>query len=437
MEFLSHYHSKPMAGTHQKLDLFNSPDTDFSYVLENYLRIQSDTPPKFNSERIGFQFSSLDQYLDLSDSFVRFLVNIRENDGTALTATYIIAPENLFFHTFLSNVAITVNGVQLTSSFDLYPYQAWIFTQLQNEFEVKSSTLSEQIFFPGNKMDDFSDTNLSFKTRLDLAKWSKSFEMIGRQMHGIFNNEKFFPPGTTFTIELDTKKPEFALCGPPNATTTYKIQVEIAEFYVRRARVNPKLVASIQANFNKKKYASYSYDNFMLSTSIVPEKTRELYIPRIIHGTILPKLICFGFIPLDAYNGRREKLPFNFKPHGVCNMKLEFEGKAVVFEELNFENGNFMMTYNNLSKLLPESNGGNDITYEQFSNGNTLFVFDTQRLRGDDYNASRIGRLGLDLRFAQETTEQLQIVIVSIEEAAIELDGQGRAQPVSRNTITF
>jgi hypothetical protein len=86
----------------------------------------------------------------------------------------------------------------------------------------------------------------------------------------------------------------------------------------------------------KKKYASYSYDNFMLSTSIVPENIRELYIPTIIHGTILPKLICFGFIPLDAYNEKREKSPFNFKPQEISYMKLEFEGKSVVFEQLEF-----------------------------------------------------------------------------------------------------
>jgi hypothetical protein len=82
---------------------------------------------------------------------------------------------------------------------------------------------------------------------LDLAKESKSFEMIGLPMHGIFINEKFFPPGTRFSIELETKNPEFSLSGPAKADTAYKIQVEIAEFYVRRVRVNPKTEASIKA----------------------------------------------------------------------------------------------------------------------------------------------------------------------------------------------
>jgi hypothetical protein len=148
MEFLTHYNSTAMSGTHPKLNLFESPDTDFSYVLDNYLRIQPETLPTTNCERFDFIFSSLDGYLDLSDSFVRFVANIRKKNGTALTATNKIVPENLFFHTLISNVEITINGTQLTSSFDLYPYQSWIFTQLQNGFGAKSSTLSKEIFFP-------------------------------------------------------------------------------------------------------------------------------------------------------------------------------------------------------------------------------------------------------------------------------------------------
>jgi hypothetical protein len=70
-------------------------------------------------------------------------------------------------------------------------------------------------------------------------------------------------------------------------------------------------------------------------------------------------------------------------------------------------------------------------------NGNALFVFDTQMLQGDYYNASRIGRLGLKLRFAEDTTQQLNVVVMSIEEEGVELDGHGHAQRVSRNTKTF
>jgi len=83
-------------------------------------------------------------------------------------------------------------------------------------------------------MDDFSDDNPSFKARLQLAKGSKSFEMIARPIQGILTCEKFFPPGTKLSIEMTRSKPEFCLSGPAPATPIeYIVQVTLVLYMVR------------------------------------------------------------------------------------------------------------------------------------------------------------------------------------------------------------
>jgi hypothetical protein len=437
MEVYVPSHSK-RAAKNPKLDLFNSPDADLSYLLENYQRVEATNFSPFNDNAIQFRVPLAYNFLDISDSFFRFVVNIRKKDGTILAATDKIAPENLFFHTFFSGVTVGINGFTFPSSTFQYPYQAWMFTLLQNGVGAKSSILSKEIYFPGNKMDDFSDDNKSFKARLELAKASKSFEMIGRPMHGLFTCEKFLPPSTKLCFEFRRSSPQVCLCGPAT-TTEYIIQLEVAEFYVRRVRVNPKISVEIMQSFRKNKRASYSFDNFRTNTVITPlNATSQFQFQKIVAGSnIVPKFVCLGVTSTDAFHGKFENSPFNFKTHDITSLKLTFESKPIVFEEMNFENGNYMLAYNTMCKLLPKFNGGNAISYEEWKDGSAIFVFDTQNLRGEDYSATRIGDIGLDIVFKTVPTKQLAIVVVSVEEVGIEISEDGLTDFVANKNILF
>jgi len=87
-------------------------------------------------------------------------------------------------------------------------YVAWINALLQNGSGEKSSMLSRQIYFPGEKFVEFDVAkNPNIKKRQQLANKGKPFEMIDQPTHGIFQTSKFLPAGASFNIQLVRSSP--------------------------------------------------------------------------------------------------------------------------------------------------------------------------------------------------------------------------------------
>jgi len=162
-----------------------------------------------------------------------------------------------------------------------YAYVAWINSLLQNGSGENGSMLSRQIYFPGEKFDEFDVTkNPSFKKRLALANRGKSFEMIGQPMHGIFQISKFLPPGSTFNIHLIRSNPGFHLSGPEVKTSAgvvsqpYLLSLDAAEFYVRKIEVNPKIRSEI---LFKKMKGFFTIRRIQCKASLYSSKINLLY----------------------------------------------------------------------------------------------------------------------------------------------------------------
>jgi hypothetical protein len=416
-----------------RLNLFEVPETDFSYMLGDYQKIDPEPISFGGDSALSFAFGRPgSSFYDLSDSFVRILASIEKVDATELTDTDKIAPENLFFHTLWSSIDVTVNGSPLPLSSD-YPYTAWINTQLQNGLGEKSSMLSREVYFPGGKFDEFDVAkNPSFKKRLELAKGGKSFEIIGQPMHGIFHTSKFLPPDVKFTLQMSRSRPGFHLSGPQvtgsegKVTQPYLLNIDAAEMYVRKIVVSPKVQADIRQKFSRRGNAFYPYVHYNVSTVAIPAKSYQFSCSNISDlGGRLPKLLCIGITTREAYNGRVDKSPFNFKPHGLATLKLKLNDTPIIYQQMNFDGEHYMLAYNTLCKLLPSGGGGNDIDYDKFLDGYTIFVFDPQSLYHYGYNANRRGFLGFEVTFSTETTEQLVAVIMSAQEMGMEIGGDG------------
>lgn len=510
----------------ENLEIFTSPETDSSYILGNYQKINSSNYTKGTESNILFEIKQNQDFLDLSDSFVHVSGRFLKSDGTFLDAADKIAPANLFFHTFFEDVAVTLNNCRVTSNNCNYPYQAWILAQLQNGLGAKKSMLSKEIYYPepSDELDTFEKTNTSFQIRSNIVRGSRPFEMIGRPLQGIFQNQKFFPPGTSITVDMKRSKPDFCLSGPlpkggnrktrqaealvspqatkcqkldndkskktleitpaealvsPQATkrqkldndesentletTTadptdsdpdtesenmqmdeaatgvqenkpYKIQIEDAVLYVRRIIVNPKKQAEIRQSFSKKK-ATYSFDDIKISAEGFMLGEKNYRIRSLNTGNDLPKLIVVGIVATEAYYGKIDKTPFNFKPYDLESLKLNLNDQAIVFDEMNFKDENYMLGYNTLCKLLSERNCDNGIYYPDYAYGNALFVFDTQNLNTTDFNSTRVGNLGLEFTFANLTTQNLTAIVMTISDVKIEIDGKGNTEFVRRKEI--
>jgi hypothetical protein len=111
-----------------------------------------------------------------------------------------------------------------------------------------------------------------------------------------------------------------------------------------------------------------------------------------------------GFVDNGAYNGDREKNPFNFHHYSLTEIAVYLVGQLHGLKplKLNFGSGHYVAAYaslwggtNNINR-----DEGNDIFRSEYANGYTMFAYDlTPDLAEDDHlNLTRQGTERLDLK---------------------------------------
>ncbi|GFY23380.1 uncharacterized protein F54H12.2 [Trichonephila clavipes] len=116
-----------------------------------------------------------EDYLDLSQTQLYVKAKILKNDGKVLTDDDKIGPVNLFLHSLFSQVDISLNGRNVSSSNNTYPYRAILETILNHGYDSKTSQLSSEIYYKDtagrmNIYDDDKEPNEGFNKRASLFK---------------------------------------------------------------------------------------------------------------------------------------------------------------------------------------------------------------------------------------------------------------------------
>ncbi|GFS98545.1 uncharacterized protein F54H12.2 [Trichonephila clavipes] len=138
-----------------------------------------------------------EDYLDLSQTQLYVKAKILKNDGKVLTDDDKIGPVNLFLHSLFSQVDISLNGRNVSSSNNTYPYRAILETILNHGYDSKTSQLSSEIYYKDtagrmNIYDDDKEPNEGFNKRASLFKKSATVDMIGRLHVDLFNQDRLF-----------------------------------------------------------------------------------------------------------------------------------------------------------------------------------------------------------------------------------------------------
>jgi len=107
-------------------------------------------------------------------------------DGTNAADADPIGPENLWLHNLLSQVNISLNGTQVTTSTNTYPYCAMIEMLLSYSDDTKLSQLTSSLFYEdqAGRMDvvDFGEAvrNRGLWNQSQFTQGSRVVNMIGR-----------------------------------------------------------------------------------------------------------------------------------------------------------------------------------------------------------------------------------------------------------------
>jgi hypothetical protein len=174
-----------------ELDLFAVPPTQTSIEHGSWVEyhplatIADGAPIEFDVNGTG------EEYLDFANSYLQVKAKILKADGTDIAADETVGPVNNFLHSLFSQVDVSLNGTQITSSTATYPYRAYIENLLSYGPASKESQLASALFYKymGTRMDTANPhaaANDGLNKRAGFTGGSRAVDMIGRIHSDIF-----------------------------------------------------------------------------------------------------------------------------------------------------------------------------------------------------------------------------------------------------------
>jgi hypothetical protein len=415
------------------LDLFSIPATQTSVESGMYVdyhpvsSITSGTPIEFDVNATG------EDYLDLSNSLLHVRAKIVKANGDDLEAASSVGPVNNFLHSLFSQVDVSLNGTLITSSTNTYAYRAYIETLLSYGSDAKSSQLTSALFYKdeAGKMDkpnplaaNAVDKNSGLAKRQTFAALSSEIDMIGRIHSDIFFQKRYMLNEVNVRIKLIRSNDAFCLMS--TGATQFKVIVTFASLLIRKVKISPSVYLA-HAKTLEAGTAKYPIRRVICKTFTIPTGYLDASHDKLFSGQ-LPIRLIVGLVDNRAYNGDREKNPFNFHHYSLSEIAVYLDGQLHGLKplKLNFGSGRFVAAYVSLFGGTNKINRdeGNDISRSDYANGYTLFAYDlTPDLAEDDHlNLTRQGTVRLDLKFAEALAHTVTVVCYAEFHNVIEVD---------------
>ena len=186
-----------------------------------------------------------------------------QSDGSELDCGAKVDPVNLFFHSLLGQLGISLNGRTISDGSSTFPYRAYLETLLSYGEEAKTIRLTSSLFYKdtAGKMDKpdptkgNADVNLGLKKRASFTCESKVVDMIGRLHGDIFKQEKYLLDMVKVRLRLDRSKKQFCLiCA--ETKPNFKVKLQDAVLIVRKVHISSNAYLGI-ASVLKEDTAKY------------------------------------------------------------------------------------------------------------------------------------------------------------------------------------
>ena len=420
-------HAESCECTKSELDLFSIPPTQTSVESGTWIEYHPVSSIAGNSP-IEFEINgSGEDYLDFANSYLHVRAKITKANGQNLEADSKTGPSNLFLHSLFSQVDISLNGTQVTSSTNTYPYRAMIETLLSYGQESKLTQLRAALYIKdtADKMDEVANDNEGLLARRAYTGESKVVEMMGRIHADLFFQERYMLNEVTAKIKLVRSKDAFCLQMENASTDT--VSIESATLYVRKVKLTPSVFLA-HAKALEQSNAKYPIRRVVCKSFTAPQGVSDFSNEKVFSGQ-LPSRLVVGLVENAAYNGSKAKNPYNFRHFNASEITVHVDGQqqqTIKPLRLNYENGHYISAYMSLFSGTGKINrdDGNFVSREEYPNGYALYTYDlSPDLAEDDhFNLSREGSVRLTMRFAQPLPASVTVIAYAEYENVIEID---------------
>jgi hypothetical protein len=411
-----------------ELDLFAVPPTQTSIEHGTWVEyhplstITDEAPIEFDVNGTG------EEYLDFANSYLQVKAKIVKEDGTDIAAAGIVGPVNNFLHSLFSQVDVSLNGTQITSSTATYPYRAYIENLLSYGPAAKESQLTSALFYKdmGVRMDEANphadNNNDGLHKRAGFTGGSRTVDMIGRIHSDIFFQDRYMLNEVNTRIRLVRSKDAFCLMA--HGATPYKITIVDAVLFIRKVKISPSVFLA-HAKTLEHGTAKYPIRRVVCKTFTVPTGNLDACHEKLFSGQ-LPTRIVIGCVDNAAFNGAVGRNPFNFKHFSLNEIAVYLDGhqQAIKPMQTNFAAGQFMYMgmFAGSGKLYRDE--GNAISRSDFANGYVLYAFDLSPDLAEEghFNLVKQGGVRLSLKFGTALPNTVTVVAYAEFENVIEID---------------
>ena len=123
-----------------------------------------------DSGPIEFIVKGSDDYLDLTNSYLHVQAKITKADGSPLDAAddNLVAPVNNWLHTLFSQVDISLNNTNISTSTNTYGYRSFLETMLNYGKDCKDTQMGLSMYYEGHGADfpyTTDDKNVALQAR--------------------------------------------------------------------------------------------------------------------------------------------------------------------------------------------------------------------------------------------------------------------------------
>ena len=372
---------------------------------------------------IEFSIPKCQEYLDLSQTFLYLNTKITKADGTAYAkdakdsdVTFV----NNAMHSMFSNIILTLNDETIDSSPDNnYPYKAIMPLLVGgNEQNLKGILLHTGfIKDDAGKMDDVTNSAIAKRKEWTAAGAEKEF--FGRLSIDLFQQQRYLINGIDLKLKLVRSKNEFALFH--TGSEKPKIVIKEAILYVRKCKINPEIEMEHAFGLSKQLNAQYPIQHTEVLSTTIASGSAGHRADNLFYGKV-PKTIILGMVSNDAYNASYAKNPFNFQHFNLNSLRLLLNGDEIPFQPFtpDFATKKCLKEYMSLYQSLGDSDRTLAISYDEWLNGYTLFVFNlSPDLSNNPQFHANLMNMRLDMKFSQALAAPITLLLHATFDANI------------------
>jgi len=185
-----------------------------------------------------------------------------------------------------------------------------------------------------------------------------------------------------------------------------KVQIVQASMFVRKVKLMPSVA---HAKTLERSPAKYPIRRVVCKSFTIPQNYLDVSHEKLFFGQ-LPTRVVIGLVDNRAYNGDRQRNPFNFQHFNLNEIAVYLDSQqqhAVRPVQPDYEHGLYIRAYNSMfagtGKVCKDD--GLYISREDYSAGYALYAFDLTADLGeeDHFSLVRQGSVRLSLKFRRRS----------------------------------